>query len=93
MNKIPSDVDEFYKYVRLDDGTFEFAPILSLQDHASLVPEGRRAVSAGAIGVWDGKITFRSYGSESLRLGWDKADWNLLPAAVNMKVFDSKGSE
>lgn len=74
---------EWFKYVRMEDGSFLFVTIDSMIQHCRMVEKGERAVSAGAINVSKKAFYFSGYGSDTLRLKWDSEDETMLSKVLS----------
>jgi len=72
----------WYKYVRMGDGSFRFVHIEKGIEHAGMVEEDESAASAGLVVVHSTGFHFEGYGSSTLGVTWDNQDEGLLTAVL-----------
>lgn len=73
---------EWYKYVRMGDGSFRFVHIEKGIEHRRMVEKGEPVLSAGLVVVHSTGFYFESYGSSTLGVTWDNQDEERLAAAL-----------
>lgn len=82
LTKQVGRLKEWYKYVRMGDGSFRFVQIEKGIEHRRMVEEDEPVLSAGLVVVHSTGFYFEGYGSSTLGVTWDNQDEGLLTEAL-----------